>query len=532
MNKAVIYCRVSTKLQVEKYSLPAQEKILRECIIKEGNELVGIYTDAGISGEKIVNRPEFQRLLLDAEEKKFQSVWVVDQDRLSRGDLTDLAYIKKVFKENSIQLCTPYQKLSLEDVDDDFISDLFGILAKRERLKILQRANRGRQVKAERGEWGGRTAPFGYSFDIEKNKHLVINEEEAHIYRQIISLFLIKGYGIKRIASELNKQGFRNRAGKHWKMQAVHYILRSPTYKGTLVHQKFKFYYTKENKRRWRDEKVFTEIPNAHTVLISEETFNLIQEKLKNKRSMRVDPGSLQLLTGILECTSCHNTFKVGSTGFNKWRYRIYRCKTRYAYWFDKTRPTCTMKTFPLEKYNDKIWNSFQEVARRPDLIKKALEKSRAPNISNLELYQKEYMHVIQKLDNFQFYKDNAVSLRIKGIISEEEFKSQLISLAEEKRGFEQQKRELEVKINFLKRIAAEGINKDSILRYAKFIYQSDKKLTISQKRRILEAFVTRIPVYNNGEFELVLKFPLHDGSQPQVLQLTTNSCIEGAAAG
>jgi len=529
--KSVIYTRVSSKEQVDKYSLPAQEKILKECIAKEGHEFVGIYTDAGISGERIVNRPEFQRLLMDADEKKFQAVWVVDQDRLSRGDLTDLAYIKKVFKENNIQLCTPYQKLSLEDVDDDFISDLFGILAKRERLKILQRANRGRQIKAEKGEWGGRTAPFGYSFDIEKNKYLVIKEEEAHIYRQIISLFLTKNYGIKRIAVELNKQGLRNRVGAPWRMQAIHYILRNPTYKGTLIHQKFKFYYTKENKKRWRDEKIFTEIPNAHPALISEETFDLIQERLKNKRSTRVDSDSLQLLTGILECSFCHNTFKVGSTSFGKWRHCIYRCKTRYVHWFDKSKPTCTMKTFPLEEYNDKVWSAFQEIARRPDLIKKALEKSRVPNLSNLELYQREYRQVIQKLDNFQSYKDNAVSLCIKGVINEEEFKAQLISLIEEKRSLEQQKRGLEAKISFLKRAAEEGISKEVILRYAKFIYQSDKKLTISQKRTILEAFVTRIPIYSNGEFELILKFPLPDDSQLQQLQLTTNSSIEGATA-
>ena len=190
--KAVIYTRVSSKPQAEKYSLPAQEKILKECISRESQELVDIYTDAGISGERIVDRPEFQRLLLDAEEKKFDAVWVIDQDRLSRGDLADLSYIKKIFKENNIQLCTPYQKLSLKDVDDDFMSDLMGILAKRERLKIKQRADRGRKVKAERGEWGGRIAPYGYSFDGKKNKHLVVNNSEATVYRLIASLFLDK----------------------------------------------------------------------------------------------------------------------------------------------------------------------------------------------------------------------------------------------------------------------------------------------------------------------------------------------------
>lgn len=529
MMRAVIYTRVSTKLQVDKYSLPAQEKILKDCIEKECKEFVGIYTDAGISGERIVDRPEFQKLLLDAEEHKFDSVWVVDQDRLSRGDLADLSYIKKIFKENNIQLCTPYQKLSFKDVDDDFISDLFGILAKRERLKIKQRSDRGRQLKAEKGEWGGRTTPYGYSFDINKNKHLSTNEEEVATYKLIVSLFLDKGCGIKRIAAELNKCGYKNRLGRLWRMQAIHYILRNPVYKGSLVHQKFKSYYTKENKKRWYDDKIFTEISNAHPALISEETFNLIQDTLKSNRSKRKTFYSLQLLTGLLKCPSCHNTFKVGSTSFGKWRHWVYRCKTRYAHWFDKSKSNCSMRAFNLEEYNEKVWIAFQEVARRPDLISTALERSKKPYLNNLELYQKEYNQIRRKLDEFQTYRDNAVSLRVKGMINEEEFKMQLISLAEENKNLAQQKRELGAKVEYLRKIAVEGIDKGAILRYSKFIYQSNRKLDIPQKRRILEAFVKCIPIYSNGEFEFVLKFPTKDSSQPQQFQLTP--CLQSVGA-
>ena len=222
--KAVIYTRVSTKLQVDKYSLPAQEKVLKDCIAKEGHEFIGIYTDAGISGETIEARPEFSRLLLDAQQKKFDAVWVVDQDRLSRGDLGVLTLIKKIFRENNILICTPSQKISLNDVDSDLMSNIFGAFAQFERLKFIQRANRGRKIKAERGEWGGRTTPYGFSFDMEKNKHLIINEEEAQIHRLIVHLFLDEGLGIKRIAAELNNRGQKNRAGRLWAMQAIHYI--------------------------------------------------------------------------------------------------------------------------------------------------------------------------------------------------------------------------------------------------------------------------------------------------------------------
>ena len=535
MMKAVIYTRVSTKLQVDKYSLPAQENVLKDCIAKEGHEFIDIYTDAGISGETIEARPEFSRLLLDAQQKKFDAVWVIDQDRLSRGDLGVLTLIKKVFRENNIFICTPSHKISLNDIDSDLMSNIFGAFAQFERLKFIERANRGRQVKAERGEWGGRTTPYGYSFDMEKNKHLIINEEESQVYRLIVRLFLDEGLGIKRIAAELNNREYKNHAGRRWAMQAIHYILRNPTYKGTLVHQKFKHYKTKEGKKRWRDEKIFTEIPNAHPALISDDTFRLIQDKLEKKRNCRVDFNSLQLLTGILECSSCHNTFKVGSTGAPGYRKWIYRCKTRFAHWFDKAKPNCSMKTFSLDEYNNKAWNALQNLARRPELIQEALQKSKVPNLMNLDLCQKEYRLVVKKLEDFQNYRDNLVSLHIRQTINEDEFKTQLVGLIKEKSALEQQKRELGIKIEYLKRVASEGINEEAILRYAKFIYQSDKKLTISQKRRVLEAFVSRIPVYGNGEFELVCKFPIlpHADYFPgQQSPLSINSCTDGGAEG
>jgi len=529
--KHVIYTRVSSKDQADKYSLPAQEKLLKECIAREGGELVGIYTDAGISGETIEARPEFSRLLIDAQEKRFDAVWVVDQDRLSRGDMGTLALIKKTFRDNSIIICTPSHKLSLDDIDSELMSNIFGAFSQFERQKFIQRANRGRQFKAEKGEWGGRVSPYGYSFDITKDKHLVINKEEAVIYRLIVNLFLDSGLGVKRIANELNRLGHKNR-GKPWRMQSINYMLKSATYKGTLVHQKFKSNgYTKDKKKkRWYNSKICIEIPNAHPAIISDETFEIIQARLKDNRSKHKTFMALQLLTNLLECPLCHNSFKVGSTGFGKYRRWVYRCKTRYAYWSDKSKPKCSMRTFPVDEYNEKIWKAFQEIAKRPDLIEKALKESRTPDLTNLELYQTEFNHVVRKLEEFNTCKEKAVSLYIKGIISEEDLNSQILKLTEERKTLEQRKKELQVKIDYQRRIASEGIRKETILKYAKFIYQSDKKLNIQQKRRVLEAFVVRIPIYSNGEFEIVYRFPIEDIHNYDEFQLTTEVQAYGGA--
>jgi len=529
--KAVIYKRVSTKLQVDKYSLPAQEKVLKECIRKEGHELVGIYSDEGISGERIVDRPEFQRLLADADQKKFGCVWVIDQNRLSRGDLADLSYIKKIFKENDILIHTPYQKLTLTDIDDDFISDLFGIIAKRERLKTKQAADRGRKEKFSRGEWGGRVAPYGYIYDSERSKHLIENPEEAAVVKLITSLFLEKGYGIKRVANELNKKGLKRRSGKEWAMQSVHHILRSPTYTGALVYQKYKKYVTKTGKYRWQDVEGFKRVENAHKALIPKETFKQIQLRLLQNRSRRKTFYSLQLLTDILECSLCHNSFKVGNTGWPPRRKWVYRCKSKYAHWLDKSKPTCSIRTFGVDEYNDKVWNKVQEVANRSDLIKSALERSKEPRLKQLDIYKDELNKIVHKLDEFEGYKNNAIDLRIRDRITEAEFNKQMGSLEKEHQGLISCKKELSIKITYIERMASEGIDDEAVLRYANFLRQSGRKLDIPQKRRILEAFVSRIPIYGNGEFNIVFKFAISPKTQPQYLQPTTSIGVDGAVA-
>jgi len=77
-------------------------------------------------------------------------------------------------------------------------------------------------------------------------------------------------------------------------------------------------------------------------------------------------------------------------------------------------------------------------------------------------------------------------------------------------------KRELEIKIEHIKRMTSGSIGKEAILRYAKFLARSGKRLDTAQKREVLEAFVSRIVIQPNGEFDLVFRFPI-DSEIPSV---------------
>src|SRR5262249_35711223 len=82
MKRAVLYLRVSTTDQ----TTANQERELREVASRMGCEIVRVYKDHGISGAKARDkRPEFDRLLRDAAQRKFDMVMAWSVDRLGRS---------------------------------------------------------------------------------------------------------------------------------------------------------------------------------------------------------------------------------------------------------------------------------------------------------------------------------------------------------------------------------------------------------------------------------------------------------------
>ena len=72
------YCRVSTDKSDQLNSLETQKKFFSEYVQRTGDTLVRVYADEGISGTKIKNRKEFQRLMQDARRGLFETVVVKD----------------------------------------------------------------------------------------------------------------------------------------------------------------------------------------------------------------------------------------------------------------------------------------------------------------------------------------------------------------------------------------------------------------------------------------------------------------------
>src|SRR5579871_3865165 len=96
---AVIYCRVSTREQVEEgNSLSTQEKMCKEYALKNGFEVKRVFIEEGESA-KTRNRTELKKLLEYCSNKKnqIQAIIAYKIDRISRN-IDDYSQIRILLK--------------------------------------------------------------------------------------------------------------------------------------------------------------------------------------------------------------------------------------------------------------------------------------------------------------------------------------------------------------------------------------------------------------------------------------------------
>jgi site-specific DNA recombinase len=222
--QAIGYIRVSTEDQAkEGISLDNQRaKIKAYCQLKD-LDLVDIIEDAGISAKNL-NRPGAQRVISLSRNKKVDAVVVYKLDRMFRSTVDALETTKK-FDKWDISFHSIVETLDTQSAMGRFFFTLTAALAEMERGIIGERTRATLQHKKAKGEKTGGDVPFGY--DVDNTGHLVKNEVEQKAVRLIHRLRL-KGYSLRAVCRELEKEGHRTKRGNRtWHPQTVSQILKA-----------------------------------------------------------------------------------------------------------------------------------------------------------------------------------------------------------------------------------------------------------------------------------------------------------------
>src|SRR4051794_3913627 len=134
--KAAGYVRVSTARQAaEGLSLPEQEGAIRERAEREGWELVGTFTDAGISGRK-ADRPELLRML--EELPSLDRIIITSLDRLGRNASGMLELFDRL-RNSGVELVAIRQNIDTSTAMGRLIPNLMAVLAQWEAEQLGER---------------------------------------------------------------------------------------------------------------------------------------------------------------------------------------------------------------------------------------------------------------------------------------------------------------------------------------------------------------------------------------------------------
>ena len=152
MKKVVIYGRVSTRHQ----TVSNQLNDLREVASRNGWVVIDEYLDEGISGSKGRDkRPEFDRLLKDANRKKFDGILVWSVDRLGRS-LQHLVSFLNDIQVKDIDLYIHQQGIDTATMTGKMMFQMCGVFAEFERNIIRERVKSGLDRAKKSGKTLGR----------------------------------------------------------------------------------------------------------------------------------------------------------------------------------------------------------------------------------------------------------------------------------------------------------------------------------------------------------------------------------------
>ena len=304
------YCRVSTDKEDQLNSLETQKEFFLEYTKRTGDNLIKLYADEGISGTKIKNRKEFQRMLADAEKGLFDMVVVKDISRFARNTVDLLQSVRKL---KSLGIETQFLTANMTSMgNSEFVLTIFGALAQEESANTSKRIKFGKKMNAEKGRVPN--IVYGYDKTIGDYFNLSINEEEAKAIRQMYKWYTEEGFGGAKIANMLNERGVKTKRGNNWSQNSVCRILTNEIYTGKIINGKEEVSDFLTGQRKEKDESEWLVTIRPDLRIIEDEIFDKAQEILKGRhdsfKMTHERQSNKHLFSTLIKCKDCGWSFR------------------------------------------------------------------------------------------------------------------------------------------------------------------------------------------------------------------------------
>ena len=504
-----LYARLSKDddLVGDSNSIVHQKEILAKYAKEHGFVNCEFYVDDGFSGTNF-NRPDFQRLMADAEEGRISTVIVKDMSRFGR-DYIMVGYYTEIYFSNldirfiaindnvdsSIQTendLTPFKNVFNEWYAKD--------TSKKIRAVFKAKGNSGKHLTTN--------PPFGYKKDPNDKDKWIIDDEAAATVRRIFQMY-VDGYRISEIGHKLTEEkvetpilyymnrGIKTNARSEypeiWDLMSIKYILSQTAYAGHTVNFQtaVKSYKTKKQIRLPKEDWIIYR--NTQEPIIDEKTFETVQQMRKVKRA-RTKYNEPNMFSGLLYCADCGNHLTIQRVARNR-KMDNFSCAT----YRKKKKGLCSCHRILVSDIETIVKEDLQKVCEYVFLHEKEFTdeylsgskretvkfqaKTKA-ELKRLSERQEEIGKIIRKL-----YEDN-----VNGRITDERFDF----LA---KSYEDECNDLKTKIQELKNALASSIQEEEKLsKFLKVVksYTEIEELT----PEILNSFIEKIYIGETEKYD------------------------------
>ena len=433
--KVAIYCRLSEEDRNKQTetddsgSIQNQKAMLVGYALEQGWEIYCIYSDDDYAGADR-RRPEFNRLLGDAEAKKFDIVLCKTQSRFTRELELVEKYIHGLFPIWGIRFISIVDNADTANKGNKKSRQINGLVNE---WYLEDMSDNIRSVLKNRRENGfhiGAFALYGYKKDPGQKGHLIIDEEAAAVVREVFTLFS-QGYGKTAIARMLNDRGIPNpteykrlkglrykqpkaKNSTLWKYFAISDMLTNEMYIGNMVQGKYGSisYKTKQNKPRPKDKWYIVE--GMHEPIIDRELWGRVQ-KMIAERAKPFEVGTIGLFAGKARCANCGYVMRSSK---NRGKHYL-QCSNRHI-----AKDACIGSFISVDKLEqmviDELNRLSKEYLNKDDLEKKIefsgnLQIQKESILKNIASYEKRVRELSKGIR--ELYMD-----KVKGLISDADY--------------------------------------------------------------------------------------------------------------
>ena len=308
--RVTFYARVSTDSDEQLNSLDNQIGYYRDFISRNPAwTFIDGYIDEGLSGMTTRKRDNFQRMVQDAKDGRFDLILTKEITRFARNTLDSIRYTRELLSAG-VGVFFQNDNINTFDEDSELRLTIMSGIAQDELRKLSSRVKFGHQQAIKNSVVLGNGRIFGYR---KENKRLVVDETEAPMVRELFELYATDKYSMKQIENLLWAKGYRNHNGRKIAHNTMSGMISNPKYKGYYVGNKVRIVdmFTKKQKFLPPEEWVMFKDESGEIVpaIVSEELWDaanaILARRSKDVKQRQNQCNHANLLTGKLYCTHC-----------------------------------------------------------------------------------------------------------------------------------------------------------------------------------------------------------------------------------